>query len=67
MRSFAIPVRWTGLMVLARSEGLTWAGQSYDGYDGKPTGDLVLEDVVDGIIQLNASSEALLYIHGTTS
>ncbi|EAL19064.1 hypothetical protein CNBH1660 [Cryptococcus deneoformans B-3501A] len=40
--------------------GLTWAGQSFDTEDGKPTGEVSEETLDNGVLQIDASSAVLI-------
>ncbi|KIR24691.1 hypothetical protein I309_06486 [Cryptococcus deuterogattii LA55] len=40
--------------------GLTWAGQSFDTEDGKPTGQVTQESLNNGVLEIEASSVALI-------
>ncbi|KIR40778.1 hypothetical protein I307_02213 [Cryptococcus deuterogattii 99/473] len=40
--------------------GLTWAGQSFDTEDGKPTGQVTEESLNNGVLEIDASSAALI-------
>ena len=38
----------------------TWAGQSFDTEDGKPTGQVAEESLNNGVLEIEASSAALI-------
>ncbi|KIR53357.1 hypothetical protein I315_03947 [Cryptococcus gattii Ru294] len=40
--------------------GITWAGQSFDTKDGKPTGQVTEESLNNGVLEIEASSAALI-------
>ncbi|KIR98601.1 hypothetical protein L804_04177 [Cryptococcus deuterogattii 2001/935-1] len=40
--------------------GITWAGQSFDTEDGKPTGQVAEESLNNGVLEIEASSAALI-------
>ncbi len=43
--------------------GITWGGQSWENYDGKPTGNETFEKLgLEGYIELNASSLVVINI-----
>ncbi|KIR41409.1 hypothetical protein I313_02536, partial [Cryptococcus deuterogattii Ram5] len=40
--------------------GITWAGQNFDTEDGKPTGKVTEESLNNGVLEIEASSAALI-------
>lgn len=48
------------LFVPQTKEFSTWAGQSFDTEDGKPTGEVSEETLDNGVLQIDASSAVLI-------